>query len=368
MLQPFLNLLLSRELLLGEDELRERLGAQVVHSLTAMGVLVPQDVSWVRCPDYPVCHLTVMSVGSGLVALPPEDATCCEPRCIGPEHLRGRSLCLDSWVGLLRRLFRLSGSYDLDSAAFGQTYRIGQQRQGANGSFDYLYCIASDLGELQGHLAKFRAQRRDVVVLCPTRERVHVPAIISSEYCAPRENVRVAFLDEHLRLADDQIVLDEATSKPDGEPSAHLVSHEGPRVLTQLEHQQLGASLDGYDLVIDVLSGSSRHVGCHYRDEGGLRKVARLSAARASVAIELIVSGRPLRPRQFKSLERGDNAEHLFRRMRELIDHKPGGGSEYRAFKTLPGVGGEGKHFSFEPPRGYRFAVVLPLEHKFDIK
>lgn len=134
-----------------------------------------------------------------------------------------------------------------------------------------------------------------------------------------------------------------------------LVSHEGTRPIGEVEYRHIMAETCSLDLFI-TLVGRCRG---SRRDDRGKVEAVELEASGAAALAELIERRMPLRPAELRSVTVA-RPLRLIERARKKIDVRRGR-YDWRALRTLPGSGADGRRFFFDPPPAFRFAVLRPL-------
>jgi hypothetical protein len=84
-----------------------------------------------------------------------------------------------------------------------------------------------------------------------------------------------------------------------------------------------------------------------------------LTPMQAAALIELIERGTALRPKELRSVD-VFRADKLIEKARLAVDVNLSR-CAWRAFHTLRGSDREAKRYQFQPPPGFRFAVIRPI-------
>jgi hypothetical protein len=131
--------------------------------------------------------------------------------------------------------------------------------------------------------------------------------------------------------------------------------------ITRVEYEEVAARFAEYDLYIDLAKTavSGRYVA-RRKDQDGVSREASLSKNEAFALAELVEGGRAVRPKQLKSIGTMQNPDKVIETARSRVDVNLGR-YDWRAFKTLPGETAKAKAFHFNPPDGFRYALIRPL-------
>jgi hypothetical protein len=300
-----------------------------------------EDNLWrVVCPTFecleeevPPCELEVLAAESGVLA-----------RWLR-EHLRASGVPLR---------FERSGLHGLGRVPWQDAVREGVLVTG----------VAPP--SLPPVLRELRDVASFSVVFVPEIQRL--PAELRGAHNA-RSPVTLVGLDELLELRGGQLDLRRSTMgvrEPPAPPyqaspvMARVHDASGQRELTRSAYDTLVSQRASFDLFLDQIQpGPGRDFLALSRDATGEAKEVRLSANELAVLIELVQAQRPLRLGEFKSVE-VQALGRLIERARGKIEGKAGRGG-WRLFKTLAGVEEGAQRYVFQPPAGFRFAVVVPL-------
>lgn len=184
-----------------------------------------------------------------------------------------------------------------------------------------------------------------------------------------RSSVTLVGLDELLELRGGQLDLRRSTMgvrEPPAPPyqasppMAQVHEANGQRELTRSAYDALVSQRASFDLFLDQSQpGPRRNFLALTRDATGAAKEVRLSAKEMAVLIELIRAPLGLKLAEFKSVD-VRAPDRLIERARSKIEGRAGRGG-WRLFKTLAGVEEGTQRYAFQPPAGFRFAAIVPL-------
>ncbi len=209
-----------------------------------------------------------------------------------------------------------------------------------------------------------RCVRARTLVLVPTI--LGVPDALLLQHHHPGKHVEVRFLEPCVNLRDGEFVMSQRAwpveSQHPPKPFCAILEGTARRNLSQPEYHALIA-VGAYDLLIDktitVAGGLYR---CFGRREGQSWE-ARLSASELAVVVQLITSGRAMRPDEFR-LQSGRQTLasriRLIERARSKIDVDLGH-RQWRLIQTLSADTARDKRYFFNPPPGFRCAILVPF-------
>ena len=152
------------------------------------------------------------------------------------------------------------------------------------------------------------------------------------------------------------------SSAPPAGPAALLFSHEhGGTPLTAGDAKAFVVKRNDYDLFLNFLAptGDGYLAGC--TDAKGKFADVTLTQMEAAIIAELMHERKPVRAVALKCVRQGGIASpvRIIEKARGMLDVKTGTRS-WRAIRTITHVGGDDttKEFFFDPPNGFRYALV----------
>jgi hypothetical protein len=165
-------------------------------------------------------------------------------------------------------------------------------------------------------------------------------------------------MGETCPLVPSQLDVREAAVR---EPMAacFLLETQGRRALSEAEYRETIANAASYDLLIDMTRtvAAGRYLAGRSSQAGDFEEV-RLKTKFAAIWVEFVERGCALRPTQLKSVS-VNHPDKLIEQARSELDLRF---SRYawRAIHTLRADSREAKRFHFNPPEGFRMAILLP--------
>jgi hypothetical protein len=346
---------------------RVRIGAELTTSLVRLGVLVekeppsshPCEGPWGDgCPRRVVenhgctSHPFVAVCGRG-------DGSCPEI-LLRAEDRETLALSVDGMVRVLRRALGISGAIERDDAGFPDARRIGER----GGRAVFLVLLPAFPG-----FEAWLAGRGDALVVVPFGGGL---ATAARDRFGVGQRVGLVLLRDVLRLEGGTIVgalpepvlvLREPPGVPYGSrsPTCIVIDNDGRRALDAAEYLALVARARELDLFVDttVTVDGGAHRGLR-RDDDGVVQEAALTKHEAAAIVELISTRKALRAGDFGSLSL-NAIDKVVERARSKIDVKQGR-YKWRAIHTLAADTPEAKRWQFNPPPGFDFAAIFPLD------
>ena len=264
---------------------------------------------------------------------------------------------------MLQRAFRLSGG----SALFpGVGHPRGMFLLGTSttgGRVTEVFFAPQPLHEdLIWFLPARRHLRAYTLILVPT-EAGMPDALSPQHHHDAGEHVEVCFLEDCVSLRDGQLVVSSESSPA---PIAHPLKpfcacfENGiRRNLSQSQYHAMIGAAAAYGLLIDGTMTVTGGLYRGYASHNGQSREAELSAGEFSVAFKLMTSGRALRPDELRS-GRLTMPTRSVERMRTKIDVELGY-RHWRAFRTLAADSSRDKRYFFNPPPGFKYAILVPF-------
>lgn len=351
-----------------------RIGRVTFDALVAAGILPRGDpAEWYPCPgggeECP--RRIVENPGDDehpFVAVPGA-GVCCKAVPLREEDLAQHTTSIPNLVRALREVFGLHGGFDLDDELFPCTVRIGQT--GGDGlARDVLLATWPTHSGFEAFLRSRRTNARGTLVLAPARSR-WLRADIDALH-GPGERVELAFLEDLVEVRDGRLqrrrpappMVREPTTIY-GEPPppfCMLVAHDGRRPIGEEEYRTVVARADGLDLFIDTMTKvEAGRYRASRRDTQGSSEETALTFQQAHALIELVERRKGLRAAELSALSAYGSPEKQVEAARRAVDVKLGR-YQWRALHLLKGDEREANRYLFNPPEGFRFAVVRPLD------
>jgi hypothetical protein len=139
-----------------------------------------------------------------------------------------------------------------------------------------------------------------------------------------------------------------------------LVAHDGRRAIGEAEYRDLVARCGGFDLFIDTMSKveAGRYRAVRRLTDGTSEETA-LTHQQAHAIIELVERRKGLRAAELSALSAYGSPEKQVEAARRAVDVKLGR-YQWRAVQLLEGDDRKANRYVFNPPDGFRFAVVRP--------
>ncbi|MFH0903368.1 MAG: hypothetical protein V2A73_22295 [Pseudomonadota bacterium] len=357
---------------------RDLIGADVFAALVAADVLRPAGLATTYpCPrGGDACPRRIVDNPGDpehpFVAVPGGGMVCCPAVPLRAEELEQHAVFMAGLVRSIRLLFDICGDFDLDNEVFPCTRRIGTEKRqhGEHGEArEVLLCTWTTHGGFTAFLQARQAMRRPTLVLAPVRAHWLRPGV--EENHGPGERVELAFLEDVLGIRDGrpcrlerslaarEAVVESYGSRP--RPFCEVIDGACKRFIGEGEYRDLVAQAGDYDLFLDTMTKAEagRHPGSRRLGDDAVERVA-LTNEEAQIVIELVERYAPLRASEIKVLGRFGMPEKRVEAARRAIDIKLGR-YQWRAIQTLRGDDREAKRFLFNPPDGFRFAVVRPI-------
>jgi hypothetical protein len=354
--------------------LEKEVRREVLGALWHEGILVRADPAndWYPCsgPVGDGCPMRVVPASLGnsraLIAMCGQEEPQCIDVCIDASALEMVTVSIPGLLALLRRVFSIELGALQAPSLFPGIHHIGTCRSSRQPTEVYLACHPHDV-MFPAFLLNRRSANVPSLVLASTGTRLS--ADLAQQYSIVGDRVELRFLDQLLVLRDNKIVLATETSSMNADLvaapfSCGLYDHSGSRLIDQKQRLAIVSGEDARDLVVDLTTPVARGYAVYLRTkQGRVRK--RLARDRTAVIAELIVAGRALEAREFKSVSKSMSVDGVVRLIqnarKDLEDDVKSGRYEWQAFHTHAGTGDEPTKYEFRPPPGYRFAVLRPL-------
>ena len=152
------------------------------------------------------------------------------------------------------------------------------------------------------------------------------------------------------------------SSAPPGPPAALLFTHEHQGMpLSVNDVNGVVAKRHEYDLFLNVVTPGGDGYLAGRKDGNGAYADVTLTQLAAAAIAELVTAKKPVRANALKCVRQGGIASpvRIIERARTALDVRTGR-TAWRAFRTITHVGGDDstKEFFFDPPQGFRYAVI----------
>jgi hypothetical protein len=376
-MRAFLQLLQrDREPVLHTAMFAELIGGEIFAVLIHAGVLVrsdPADSYPCGGPDGDGCPRRVVENPGNpehpYIAVCGREPPGCLDVLLTEADLEQTAVSVAGLVRWLRKLFDIQGTFDLSDTAFPDILTLGQAQWGGINR-DVFLAFAPSTPAFPTFLALRKKARQGTLVLASTRR--WVPTSLSDLH-GPGDRVELLFLEDALKIRDRSIHLDVGEPLPNAvreiaspyhsppHPFCRLLDHNGDRPITQAEYRAIQSQADGRDLFIDMTTtiDAGRYRAARRNLDGTYEEDA-LTPNEARLLIALISTQRPMSLLELRALG-PDHPDKVIERARRKVDVKL---SRYnwRAIHTLRGDSApESKQYSFNPPEGMSFAVLVPV-------
>jgi hypothetical protein len=377
-MRAFLRLLQrDREPVLHTAMFAEQIGGETFDALKCAGVLVRADpADWYPCggPDGDGCPRRVVENPGNpehpYIAICGREPPGCLDVPLTEADLEQTAVSVAGLVRWLRELFDIRGTFELSDTVFPDVLTLGQAEwDGLNR--DVFLAFAPSTPAFPTFLALRKKARQGTLVLAPTRRCV--PTSLSDLY-SPGDRVELLFLEDALKNQNGAIRLNLTESLPStvreiaspyyspDRPFCRMFDQNGDRPITESEYRAIQNQADDRDLFIDMTTtiDAGRHPAGR-RDLNGTYEETAVTPNEAMLLVTLISARRPMSLHDLRALG-PDHPDKIIERARRKADVKL---SRYnwRAIHTLRGNGTpELKQYSFNPPVGMSFVVLLPIK------